>query len=202
MKKRWLLAGLLVMVFILSGCTALIPPTENLLNTKEKAQALFDENFPLIDAAAQLLWEHHAELDSLVSEGESRVNLYSRGRKETDFPYNRMSLTAEEKATIFAAWRILDPCGLSVTYHMALSNQAPVIALHCGYDEAGHSFGCFYIRPVAEHEEGMTPQDTVARRIERNNYSNPKSYAQWYSLDHDNWYQGTTAYIRYRAPKR
>ena len=191
MKRLARYAALLFMAMLLAGCAAQRSP----MPTRERAEELFRDNFALIDSAVSLLWEHHDELDALVSDGESRVNMYSNGRTEEDFPYSQTSLTEEEKAVIFSAWRLLGSNALNVTYHAALPGQAPVIALYCGYDEQGRSFGYFYIRPV---EEGDAAQDTVARRIESNGYSNALSYAEWQPLDHDDWYQGTTALVHYR----
>lgn len=191
MKRLTRYAALWLMAMLLVGCAAQRPP----MPTREKAEELFRDNFALIDSAAALLWEHHDELDTLVSDGESRVNMYSNGRTEDDFPYSKTSLTEEDKAVIFSAWRLLGSNALNVTYHMALPGQAPVIALYCGYDEQGRSFGYYYIRPV---EEGDAAQDTVTRRIESNGYSNTLSYAEWQPLDCDFWYQGTTALAHYR----
>lgn len=84
-----------------------------------------------------------SELDGLVIDGESRLLLYSRGRTQEEFPYSRTSLTTGEKSLIFAAWSVLDENGVSITYHMSLPDQAPVIAIHCGFDEIGRSFGYF-----------------------------------------------------------
>lgn len=76
----------------------------------------------------------------------------------------------------------------------SLPDQAPVIAIHCGFDEMGRSFGYFYIRPVANEENGSL-QDTVDKRIVYNGYNNSNSYAEWLSLSNDYWYQGTTAMV-------
>lgn len=165
--------------------------------TKEKAQELFVENYELINTAATLLWEHYDELDCLVSDGEDMVNMYSHGRKEDDFPYTQTSLTSEEKSAIFAAWRLLGTNGLQVTYHMSLPEQAPVIAVHCGYDKIGRAFGYYYIRPV-ETSVNDSAQDTVEKRIACNNYNNANSYVEWQPLDYDYWYQGTTKMELYR----
>lgn len=164
--------------------------------TKEKAECLFVENYELINSAVSLLWEHYYELDCLVNDGEDTLLLYNRGRTKDDFPYSRTSLTVEEKSTIFSAWSILDKNGASITYHMSLPDQAPVIAIHCGFDEIGRSFGYFYIRPVIKSEDGYS-QDTINKRIEYNGYSNVNVYVEWLPLDNDYWYQGTTEMVLY-----
>lgn len=160
--------------------------------TREMAEHLFSENYELINTAATLLWEHHDELDLLVNDYESRLLLFNRGRTKDDFPYSRMSLTDEEKETIFAAWGVLNQNGASITYHMSLPSQAPVIAIHCGFDEFGRGFGYYYIRPVGYSDDDCL-QATVDGRIESNGYSNANTYVEWLPLDNDYWYQGTTA---------
>ncbi len=136
-----------------------------------------------------------SELDGLAIDGESRLLLYSRGRTQEEFPYSRTSLTTGEKSLIFAAWSVLDENGVLITYHMSLPDQAPVIAIHCGFDEMGRSFGYYYIRPV-ENEENGGLQDTVDKRIVCNGYSNLNAYVEWVPLS-DYWYQGTTAMVLY-----
>ncbi len=191
-KKLVLCLSLLVSCFILCSCS--VP--NKVMPTKEKAKELFDENYELINVAVTLLWEHYYELDCLVNDGESRLLLYNRGRTKDDFPYSRTSLTDEEKDTIFAAWSVLDKNGASITYHMSLPDQAPVIAIHCGFDEMGRSFGYYYIRPVGYNDNDCL-QATVDKRIEYNNYSNINAYIEWLPLDNDYWYQGTTAVVLY-----
>ena len=80
---------------------------------------------------------------------------------------------------------------------MSLPEQAPVIAVHCGYDKIGRAFGYYYIRPV-ETSENDSAQDTVEKRIACNNYNNANSYVEWQPLDYDYWYQGTTKMELYR----
>ena len=179
------------MIFCLCSCST----STKTMPTREKAEYLFAENYELINTAVRLLWKHHDELDGLVIDGESRLLLYSRGRTQEEFPYSRTSLTTGEKSLIFAAWSVLDENGVSITYHMSLPDQAPVIAIHCGFDEIGRSFGYFYIRPV-ENEENGSLQDTVDKRIVCNGYSNLNAYVEWVPLS-DYWYQGTTAMVLY-----
>lgn len=73
---------------------------------------------------------------------------------------------------------------------MTLPDQAPVIAIHCGYDEQKRSFGDYYIRPVENAENGDA-QATVDKRILYNGYKNPNSYAEWQPLSSEYWHQGT-----------
>lgn len=180
------------MFFCLCACSTSI----NTMPTRERAEYLFGENYELINTAVTLLWEHYYELDSLVNDGEDTLLLYNRGRTKDDFPYSRTSLTAEEKSQIFAAWSVLDENGASITYHMSVPDQAPVIAIHCGFDEMGRSFGYFYIRPVG-NEENDSLQDTVDKRIAYNGYNNSNAYVEWLPLGTDYWYQGTTAIVLY-----
>ncbi|MGN1021433.1 MAG: hypothetical protein ACI4O7_13800 [Aristaeellaceae bacterium] len=140
MKKATQYVVLWLIVFSLSGCSVSRPP----MPTKEKAQELFHDNYALINTAATLLWEHYDELDCLVSDGKSMVNMYSNGRSEDDFPYSQTSLTEDEKAVIFTAWRLLGSNVLNVTYHMSLPEQAPVIALYGHYHDGTHTFHIWY----------------------------------------------------------
>lgn len=192
MKKLALYSLLLLMIFSLCSCSTSI----NTMPTKEKTEYLFSENYEIINTAVTLLWEHHYELDCLVNDGEDTLLLYNRGRIKDDFPYSQTSLTAEEKEQIFSAWRVLDKNGASITYHMSLPDQAPVIAIHCGFDEMGRGFGYYYIRPV-ENEENDSLQYTVDKRIVYNGYSNSNAYVEWLPLGNDYWYQGTTAMVLY-----
>lgn len=190
MKKFALNSLLLLMFFCLCGCSA----STNPVPTREKAEHLFGENYELINTAVTILWEHYYELDNLVNDGESTLLLYSCGKMKDDFPYSGTSLTEEERSQVFAAWSALDENGASITYHKSLPDQTPMIAIHCGFDEMGRSFGYFYIRPVANEENGSL-QDTVDKRIVYNGYNNSNSYAEWLSLSNDYWYQGTTAMV-------
>lgn len=187
---RYLL--LLLVAFSLCGCSV----SDQAMPTKEGARKLFDENYELINTAVTLLWKHYDELDSLVNDGEDTLLLYSRGRTKDDFPYSRTLLASEEKSQIFTAWSVLDENGASITYHMSLPDQAPVIAIHCGFDEMGRSFGYYYIRPV-ENEENGSLQDAVEKRILYNGYNNSNAYVEWLPLSNDYWYQGTTAMVLY-----
>lgn len=193
MKKTMLHLMICLIAFCVCGCST----STRTMPTKEKAELLFSENYELINTAAELLWKHCYELDDLINDGESTLLLYSRGRTKDDFPYTRTSLTAEEKSKVFSAWSILDENGVSVTYHMSLTDQAPVIAIHCGFDELGRSFGYFYIRPV-ENSQNDCLQDTVDKRIEYNGYNNENTYAEWLALDSAYWYQGITTMVLWR----
>lgn len=193
MRKIRILLACLLLVLFPGSCAVSVQP----MPTMEEAQRLFNEHYELINTSVELLWAHHAELDQLVNEGESRLLLFSQGMTEADFPYKQTSLTEEEIARIFTAWRTLAENGVSVTYHMALPDQAPVIAIHCGFDAEGRSFGYFYIRPI--ETDAVLAQAAVDRRIACNGYNNAASYASWQALPYDHWYQGKTAHPSYRT---
>lgn len=191
MKKAACFAVLLMLVILLGGCRF----EERPLPTKAKAQELFQAHFDEIDAAAALLWSHYAELDALVLEGDYRLHVFSHGWSKDDWRYARTSLTEGEKDQIFAAWSLLDENGCSITYHMSDPILAPTLALHCGYDETGRSFAFYYIRPVEDADDGISPEETVQRRLHSLGVWNPNTFLDWSPLEAEYWYQGTKAHI-------
>ena len=82
MKRIVFFIILFMALFSFCGCSA----PDKSMPTKEKAMELFGEHYELINSAAALIWEHYAELDRLVNEGESRLLLYNYGRTKDDFP--------------------------------------------------------------------------------------------------------------------
>ena len=94
MKRLARYAALLLMAMLLAGGADQRPP----MPTRGRAEELFRDNFALIDSAVSLLWEHHDELDALVSDGESRGNMYSNGRTEEGVPCSRTPLPGEGQA--------------------------------------------------------------------------------------------------------
>ena len=189
-KNAVLLVAVFVMLlFALARCSVTEKPS---MPTKSAGQQLFHEHYPEINKVIELLWEHYAEFDALVSEGEDTLHLFSRGWTKEDWRYARTTLTEDEKDRIFSVWNLLDTNALSVTYYQSHPTLAPVIALHCGFDEDGRSFGYYYIRPINGDDAELTPQETIDKRISNEGFSNPNSYAEWSETEFEYWYQGTT----------
>lgn len=159
--------------------------------TKEMGEKLFHENFDLVNDAAELIWEHYDEFDNLVIEGESKLHLFCNGWTKDYYPYSETSLTKKEKDKIFEAWNTLAANACDVTYYISHPTMAPIIAIHCGFDEDNNTFSYFYIRPVATHDKNIVPEETVKKSITGNNFNNPISYLQWLPIDNTYWYQGT-----------
>ena len=185
---------LVTLLFSLSGCTVSEKPP---MPTKSAGQQLFHEHYPEINEVVGLLWEHYAEFDSLILEGEDTLHLFSRGWTKEDWRYARTTLTEEEKDRIFSVWSLLDTNGLSVTYYQSHPTLAPVIALHCGFDESGRSFSYYYIRPTDSDDAVLTPQEAIDKRIVNEGFNNPNSYAEWSETEFEYWYQSTTKDVLY-----
>lgn len=187
-------AVLLTLLLGLSGCSV---PEKPSMPTKSAGQQLFHEHYPEINKVIDLLWEHYAEFDDLVFEGEDTLHLFSRGWTKEDWRYAQSSLTEEEKDCVFSLWSLLDTNGLSVTYYQSHPTLAPVFALHCGFDEDGRSFGYYYIRPVNGDDAELMPQEAIDKRIFNEGFSNPDSYAEWSETEYKYWHQGTTQAVLY-----
>lgn len=185
---------LVVLLFSLAGCSV---PGKPPMPTKRTGQLLFHENYSEINEVVELLWAHGTEFDSMVSEGEDTLHLFSRGWTKEDWRYARTTLTEDEKDRIFSVWNLLDTNALSVTYYQSHPTLAPVIALHCGFDEDGRSFGYYYIRPVNDTDAELTSQETIDKRIANEGFNNPNSYAEWSETEFEYWYQGTTTDVLY-----
>lgn len=161
-RAVWMVAVLVALLLCLSGCSV---PEEPPMPTKSAGQQLFHEHYLEINEVVELLWVHGTEFDSMFSEGEDTLHLFSRGWTKEDWRYARTTLTEDEKDRIFSVWNLLDTNALSVTYYQSHPTLAPVIALHCGFDEDGRSFGYYYIRPVNGDDAELTPQETIDKRI-------------------------------------
>lgn len=185
---------LVVLLFSLAGCSV---PGKPPMPTKRTGQLLFHENYSEINEVVELLWAHGTEFDSMVSEGEDTLHLFSRGWTKEDWRYARTTLTEDEKDRIFSVWNLLDTNALSVTYYQSHPTLAPVIALYCGFDEDGRSFGYYYIRPVNDTDAELTSQETIDKRIANEGFNNPNSYAEWSETEFEYWYQGTTTDVLY-----
>lgn len=190
---------LVMLLFSLAGCSV---PGKPPMPTKRTGQLLFHENYSEINEVVELLWEHCAEFDAMVSDGEDTLHLFSRGWAKEDWRYARTSLSEAEKDSIFSVWNLLDSNGLSVTYYQSHPTLAPVFALHCGFDEEGRSFGYYFIRPINGADAALTPQETVETRIVSEGFNNPNSYAEWSETEYAYWYQGTTRDVLYDVNKQ
>ena len=69
---------LVVLLFSLAGCSV---PGKPPMPTKRTGQLLFHENYSEINEVVELLWAHGTEFDSMVSEGEDTLHLFSHGRR-------------------------------------------------------------------------------------------------------------------------
>ena len=192
----WMVAVLVALLMCLSGCSV---PEEPPMPTKRAGQQLFHEHYLEINEVVELLWAHGTEFDSMVSEGEDTLHLFSRGWTKEDWRYARTTLTEDEKDRIFSVWNLLDTNALSVTYYQSHPTLAPVITLHCGFDEDGRSFGYYYIRPVNDTDAELTSQETIDKRIANEGFNNPNSYAEWSETEFEYWYQGTIQAVLYEV---
>lgn len=198
-RAALLTLSLVALLLSLAGCSV---PEEPPMPTKSAGQQLFHELYLEINEVVELLWAHGTEFDSMVSEGEDTLHLFSRGWTKEDWRYARTSLSVAEKESIFSVWNLLDSNGLSVTYYQSHPTLAPVFALHCGFDEEGRSFGYYFIRPINRADAALTPQETVETRIVSEGFNNPNSYAEWSETEFAYWYQGTTRDVLYDVNKQ